>query len=231
MAIIQDPGLFTQSTKVEDDSVKLYYFFRTRDQYDALEEYTDKLNRQAYAAMGKPQRNWGSMFGPDPVSLYCQVRDFDDVWRKMPKRKPGKKRYEVRVCINETLFNDGIAQSIVSLGLEPKDMEHNKPRYTEGNLTSERLVVKSTKHFKKLTKLMNRDYGHNNWHLRGARKLYKRLATIETAREMGTPHLERIVRRGDATLEEVQKGIGVNVCVVGDAPTLKRKIFQLELMT
>lgn len=218
-------------SNISDTHVHLHYFFHTRNQYDALEGYVDKLNRQAYTARGTSSRNWGSLFDPDPVSLYAQARDFDAVWRKLPKRKIGKKKYEVRVSIDKILYHEGIADSIESLGLEPKPKGHNKPRYAEDDLTIEPIVVKSTDHFRKLTRLMNKDYGRSKWHLRGARKLQKRLKTIETARELGGVHASRLVQRGECTQEEFDKGIAARVCVVGEAPTLKRKIFQLELMT
>ena len=171
------------------------------------------------------------MFGPDPVAIYAHVRDLDPVWRKVPKRKPGKKKYEVRVNIDKMLYRSGIGESIESLGFEPKSAKHNKPRYTEDDLTTENVTIKNMKHFKKLTRMMNKDYGHKGWHLRGVRKPHRKLAAIETAREMGKPFAERLIRRGDVTPEEIEKGIDARICVVGDAPTLKRKVFQLELMT
>jgi hypothetical protein len=74
--------------------------------------------------------------------------------------------------------------------------------------------------------MLNKDYGNGNWHLRGQRRVLRKLREIESVRMY-----PNIMPRGNLiTQEHVDKGIIVDVCVVGDAPTLERKLFKLELM-
>ena len=201
------------------------FFFRTRQQFEKAEAYVDVLNELAVSKYCIVRQ---SFFAPACVGWYCQHRT-EPQWRKVPKKNPTNKKYEfiLRILphLEEKLEEDFVAH-LESLGFEKKPTENNSPKYTEDDLTKVRYRLDTVAQFKKLCKMLNKDYGNGNWHLRGQRKVLRKLHEIEGMRM----HPNLMPRSRLITQEHVDNGIIVDVCVVGDAPTLERKLFKLELM-
>lgn len=204
--------------------VKYPFFFRTRDQFDRVEDYIRQLNNLSTSKYGI--RN-GGFFEPDNVGWYCQHK-IEPLWKKVPKSKPGKKKYLMVLRIEKRLhekLEEDFTKEFESYGLVPVTPGDNKPKYTEEDLTRVNYRLDSVAHFKRLTKMLNADYGHNNWHLRGQSKILRKLHEIEMCREHGM-----LTGRDLVSPEQVEKGLTIDVVVVGDAPTLDRKLFMLDLM-
>jgi hypothetical protein len=220
MAIIRDPF-----TDMSNRYNKYSFFFRTRKQFEAAEDYVVQLNNLSSSKYGMSN---GGFFTPDNVGWYCQHK-VEPLWRKIPKKTPGRKKYLFTMRIDKRLDSkleeDYIAE-MVSYGMEPADLTPNKPKYKESDLTRVKYRLSTVEHFKKLVKLLNKDYGNGNWHLRGQRKILRKLHEIEMVREHG--HLAR--NKNQLTPDQIENGLLIDVCVVGEAPTLERKLFKLELM-
>ena len=148
------------------------FFFRTRDQFEAAQDYVKVPNDLSVNKYGMHRT---SLFEPDHVGWYCQHRAAE-MWKKVPKTKPGSKKYLVVVRIHkklEPLLQEDFVEHFCSLGLVPVPKGNNKPKYTQDDITSVKYRVNSVAHFKQLTKLMNREYGHGQWHLRGHKKILR----------------------------------------------------------
>lgn len=212
--------------------VKYPFYYRTRnDIKSVVEHFLFIVN--SHSPTSYPR----SLMRSDMIKISAPQYANPNIRKKIPLLKPGKKKYIGVANVNRKYleFNGiDIEHELKSLGVELIDKNApNKPKYSDDDLTRESFRLKSCGHFKKLTSIMNKQYGHGNWHLRGARKIYAKLAEADRHRAMapGAAGLfGSFGRPKDITKEIIEKGLKIDVVVVGKVDNLKQTLFKIQLM-
>ena len=205
---------------------KLIYFLRTRDQYRNLLLFAKQMSEEAEIKHGLPTLGF---LDSDYLRAHVPIEKLERVWNKVPKSNPGKKKYEVHITIDERLYQSAgeeILKGLQQLGLVPHEGP-KEPKYKDSDLTKKDIIIKTVDQFKSLTKEMNKQYGHGNWHLRGVSKILRKLHNIEMFRERPT---QTDYSRNSLTVDQVQNGLKLTVTVIGEAPTLERVLFKIQLI-
>ena len=209
--------------------VKIPIFFRTRDEYKLADSYANRISDYAESKHGMTTRP----LGPQYVTIQSAAVTvaMGRIMRNIPKSRPGKKKYMATIGIAEQLYADArkdmdFEKDLTELGLEIVPKGQNKPKYKEEDITRETIRLKTAKHFKKVTSELNREYGHGNWHIRGARKIYHKLTAADYAREGGVPPFSP-----DREMIEkiVANGLKVDIIVTDKVDNLQQLLFKIEL--
>ncbi len=221
MAIIRDPDEVTMPRK--NKGIKYAFYFRTRDQFEMASILAKNLADQA----GYSNRR--SLFDSSPINVNCPPWNMEAIRNKIPKSVPGDKKYIATLLIAPEVhprINIDIKQALMDLGLELVSKAPNKPKYTNDDLTFGTIIFRTPEHFKKVSGMLDKQYGPGNWHYRGVKKILPKLKHIERFRDgnfiFGSPKKKE--------QEMIDKGIKVTVAVVGDKPGLAPFLFKVQLM-
>ena len=206
------------------------FFFRTKAQFRHLQAYAGLLSDAATKTYKLPPRQ---AFGPAYAHVESVAWEMTNIRDKMPKEKPGKKKYIATLVVSkrlEALLDDNqIAEDVDRLiQLEPVPSTPNKPKYNEEDITRAPVRLKGPMHFRKLVSLLNAEYGNGNWHLRGAKKILAKLEEAERIRVNGNKYNTPV---GKQVQEILDGGLKVDVVVTSKVDNLKPLLFKIQLMS
>lgn len=221
MAIIRDPDEVLRKP-MKNKIVKYPFYYRTRDQYEAA----SMLAREINDALLPPGV---SLFEANPASLNSPPWKMRPVRDNMPKSKPGKKKYIATIILqpfDRSRLGFNVEERLVELGLEMVSKAPNKPKYTDDDLTFGDITFRTVEHFKKVSSMLDKHYGHGEWHYRGQRKIIAKLRQIERFRGGGF----MFGKPSKKEQELLNRGIKVTVAVVGKVTNLGPLLFKAQLM-
>ena len=208
---------------------KIAFFYRTKEQYEKAQEYVRTLSDEAVQKFGVRPR---AIFAPDYITLKSNAHGISQIRNKIPKERPGKKKYTATIGFNTRLYDkfaadrDMRAELVAVTGVELISNKSCEPKLNAEDVTEAFVRLKNQKHFGKLVSLMNAEYGHGNWQLRNAKKI---LAKLRDAEHVATSSFAGD-NRGLAK-EINEKGLRVKVVVTSKVDNLDRLLFKLQLMT
>lgn len=225
MALITDPDEVqgTMARKAKSRRIKYAFYFRTRDQFESVIELVDRMNREIGSTRS-------GLFQTMPAEISSPPWHISEIRNKIPKSKPGRKKYIATIKVNpleHTRISFNVAEAVEELGLEMVSNAPNKPKYSNDDFTFGSVVMRSPEHFKKVTSMLNKQYGHGNWHYRGVRKILPKLKQIENYRD-GT--LGMFSKAHKEMQEMASKGLRVDVAVEGKVDNLGPLLFKAQLM-
>lgn len=208
---------------------KIPFYFRSREQMQSVYAFAGKVDEDASPKYRLPRRG---VFDPAYIIVESAVWNRQATNRKMPVSKPGKKKYigtlnvagdlmEAYPTLEEDFFTEA--------DVVPIPKPDTTPKYSEDEITRTTIRLKNVKHFRKVTSVLNKEYGHGNWHFRGARKIISKLRKAENWLEHGnsmfgtqaTPEIKEIAR----------KGLKVDVVVTDKVTNLRPLLFKVQLMS
>lgn len=202
--------------------IKYAFYYRTRDEF----EWVGILAQNINASLGSYRAGFDDT---QPAVINSPAWNMDAIRKSMPKSKPGKKKYIGTIGLRareRSRLTIDISQELENLGLEIVSKQPNKPKYTNDDLTFGKITFRTVEHFKKVTSMLNDKYGHGNWHYRGSKKILAKLRHIERYKNGG------FIFGKPARKERnmIERGVKVEVAVVGKVKTLEPLLFKAQLM-
>lgn len=211
---------------------KFSFYYRNQRQYEAVTAFARKLSDDVSNLTGGHSRIYDSS-----INLKSPQWSIDAIRDKMPKDKLGKKKYLGTLSVPERHFVSipyDIEAKLVELGVELVSHQPNKPRYTADQLIRATIQIKTVPHFRKITSILNKKYGHGNWHFRNCKKILQKLRKMEAAasgKSASGFHFQPQTLRAP---DESKNGLKVDVVVVNttdNSENLQRYLFQAQLMS
>lgn len=170
------------------------------------------------------------------VLLKSPQWSIDAIRDKMPKDKLGRKKYLGTLSVPErhlAFLSYNIEEKLLELGVELVSRQPNKPRYTDDQLVRATIQIKTVPHFRKITSILNKKYGHGNWHFRNCKNILQKLRKMEAA-SAGQRAGRFVIHAQPLVVDEHKNGLKVDVVVVNttdNSENLQRYLFQAQLMS
>ena len=207
--------------------LKIPFYYRTRDEYNEVQTYMDKLNAEKQSM---PQLD-------NKILLHMHTRyqskNKDDRWSwdsKIPGSRPGKKRYIgvmagnchlMKTCdVRPEEFLRELVREVV-----PKIAGVSK---YDGCKTTHPITIKTHQEFRTITSVFNKRYGHGNWRIQGPKKLQNILKQIEPRDD--NPQILYIGDyERDYFLKKYPNGIPVTLIIKEPNANIPKQLFKVVL--
>lgn len=198
--------------------MKVPVFFRTRNQLEALKNFSVEINATIRQKVG-----WALTSAVTMTTKYSEKTGMFD---NIPKNKPGKKKYMAVFHANkEKMDRLGIdLERMLSKidGIELVRRGDDGAKY-KGEKTTATFPLTSEEQFKTIIRDFDNAFGQGNWRMKGPKNMHQLVKRVEEARSTrDNPWLLNYVR-------QYADGVPVRIIVNQPNVDLNKYLFKVKL--